>query len=380
MTAMMSSGDDRPSDARVQDDAPRVRSAVESLRGHIANISHELKTPTTVISGLATTLLERRAELTPEQVDEVLRRLSRQSDRLARLLSDLLDLAALEAGQLDVRLETVRIADVVSAGVTAAAPPPEVSVSVEVQGDPRAVADPDRLEQVLVNLLTNAFRYGGRAVSIQARYDPGGVLVQVTDDGPGVEPDRVSRLFEPFSRGTRGGQGSGLGLWIARGFVETMGGRIWYERGQPGAHFSIMLLAGGGESKPPASAPQPEPADTGTSSFRVLVVDDEPDTVFLYEMILRRAGHEVISASNGEEALTRLAEAEVDIVITDLMMPIMDGKELIDRLRADSRTAGIPVALVSASSTAGMRADAMVRKPFRAEQILDVVGRLARRH
>ena len=108
--------------------------------------------------------------------------------------------------------------------------------------DVSVVADPARLDQVLVNLLTNAYRYGGRHVRVEASRKPEGVLATVSDDGAGVPDELVGSLFEKFSRGADGAHGAGLGLAIVRGLVEAFGGRVWYEPGQPtGARFGVLL-------------------------------------------------------------------------------------------------------------------------------------------
>lgn len=109
---------------------------------------------------------------------------------------------------------------------------------------------------------------------------------------------------------------------------------------------------------------------------RVLIVDDEPDALFLFRLILEGAGHEVLEAAHGVEALALLADSQVDLVFTDLMMPVMDGRQLIERLRADPRTARIPIVMASANPSATAAADATLRKPVPPQRILDVIERL----
>jgi signal transduction histidine kinase len=210
-------------------------------------VSHELKTPIAVITGLADTLSERRHSLTEEQIDHCLERISRQGDRLARLVADLLDLSQVESGRFRLTLEPVNLAGTAERAVDDAPPPPDKSVELNIPESLWALADPSRLEQVLVNLLTNAYRYGGSSICLEARRKPDGVVVTVADDGGGVPDELVQKLFERFARGTSvdGVEGSGLGLAIARALVEGFGGRIWYEPGQPaGARFHFLLQPG----------------------------------------------------------------------------------------------------------------------------------------
>ena len=208
-------------------------------------VAHELKAPIAVITGLADTLSERRHNLTEEQIDHCLARISRQGDRLARLIADLLDLSQIESGSLPARLEPVNLAGAAERALDDAPSPPDKSVELNIPESLSAAADPSRLEQVLVNLLTNAYRYGGSTILVEARDTSDGVLVTVADDGDGVPNELVSKLFERFVGATSAdGEGSGLGLAIALALVEGFGGRIWYEPGQPaGARFQFLLRA-----------------------------------------------------------------------------------------------------------------------------------------
>lgn len=209
-------------------------------------VSHELKAPIAVITGLAETLSDRRHHLTEEQIDHCLARISRQGDRLDRLVADLLDLSQIESGRLRVSLEPVNLAGAAQRALDDAPLPPDKSVELNIPEPLWAVADPSRLEQILVNLLTNAYRYGGSTIRLEARGTSDGVVVvTVADDGNGVPDEVLPKLFEWFARGTSadGVEGSGLGLAIARALVDGLGGRIWYEPGQPaGARFRFFLL------------------------------------------------------------------------------------------------------------------------------------------
>jgi signal transduction histidine kinase len=209
-------------------------------------VSHELKTPLAVITGLAATLSGSRHNLTEEQIDDCLDRISRQGERLARLVADLLDLSQVESGTLRVILEPVNLAGSAERALDDAPSPPDKFVELTVPESLWALADPGRLEQILVNLLTNAYRYGGSTISLEARDTSDGVVITVADDGDGVPDELVPKLFEGFARGpgTDGVQGSGLGLAIAQALLEGFGGRIWYEPGQSGgARFRFLLRA-----------------------------------------------------------------------------------------------------------------------------------------
>jgi signal transduction histidine kinase len=206
-------------------------------------VSHELRTPITVIVGLAGMLAARRDKLTKDQVDECLDQIRRQGERMARRVADLLDLSQLEAGRFRASLASVNLLSAARLALDVAPAPDGTAVELTIPPDVRVVADSARLEQVLVNLLTNAYRHGGRAIRVEAHRDVGDVLLTVSDDGMGVAEDLVPDLFERYSRGpTIQDRGAGLGLSIVRALVEAFGGRVWYESGEPtGARFHIAL-------------------------------------------------------------------------------------------------------------------------------------------
>jgi two-component system, OmpR family, sensor histidine kinase KdpD len=207
-------------------------------------VSHELRTPITVIVGLAATLANRRDHLTEEQIDECLGQIRHQGERLGVLVADLLDLSQLDAGRFRVTLSSVELSRAVALAVEDAPPPNSSSVDVEVPADLWVVADSARLEQVLINLLTNAYRYGGSVIRLEAHDRSDHVLLTLSDDGEGVPEELVRNLFEKHSRGgnSESHTGFGLGLAIVRGLVEAFGGQVWYEPATPtGARFNVAL-------------------------------------------------------------------------------------------------------------------------------------------
>jgi signal transduction histidine kinase len=171
--------------------------------------------------------------------------IARQGERAQVLISDLLDLSKFEHAT-PVELEPVWLRAAVRDAIEAAPAPAGRSVVVDIDDDVRVLADRSRLERILINLLTNAYRYGGDTVSLKAQVTGTEVDVVVADNGPGVSPDLVPHLFEPFCRARAGGmEGSGLGLAIIRALVGGMGGAVWYEAGpEGGAQFAFRLAPG----------------------------------------------------------------------------------------------------------------------------------------
>lgn len=223
------------------------RRELETLRERfIAHAAHELRTPATVIAGTATLLHDSRDVMKPADVDHCIGALFRQSQRLIAMVGNLLDLARLKEGRLLTSIEPLDLAPAVAEALEAAPPPSETTVEVDVADETKLLADRDSLNQILSNLLVNAYRYGGPKVRLTATTDDGRVALSVGDDGPGVPPDVVPRMFEPFTRGKGSSAvgGSGLGLALVKSLIEANGGEIAYTGDSSGACFVIRLPAG----------------------------------------------------------------------------------------------------------------------------------------
>jgi two-component system phosphate regulon sensor histidine kinase PhoR len=219
-------------------------------REFVANVSHELRTPLTAIRGYAETLLDGGLR-DPEKAAEFVRVMHRHAERLAALIEDLLDLASVEQGQARIALAPVPLPEVL-AQVEALTRPialeKKQTLTLDLPEDlPRVLADRDRLAQVLINLLDNAVKFtpeGGR-IEIRARSGPGRIMVSVEDNGVGIPPQDLGRIFERFyrverSRDRRVG-GTGLGLAIAKHLVQAQGGEIGVESGPGGSRFWVRL-------------------------------------------------------------------------------------------------------------------------------------------
>ena len=209
----------------------------------IANAAHELRTPLATLAGLGEILAEHLHQMSAEQVAQSLAALRRQGERASALVANLLDLSQLDGGRVKFNFETVDAAVAARRALDAAPPPTGTEADVAVPAGLKVLVDPVRFEQVLTNLLTNAYRYGGPQVTIEGAAHNGTVRLAVADNGTGVPRDLVPRLFEPFARGsnaeTQGG--SGIGLALCRRLVEAFGGEIRYEPGAAGARFTVQL-------------------------------------------------------------------------------------------------------------------------------------------
>ncbi|MEA2517260.1 MAG: two-component system, sensor histidine kinase and response regulator, partial [Actinomycetota bacterium] len=210
----------------------------------VANAAHELRTPLTTILGLTELISNPKRVLDEAQFGESISLLKRQGERVGALLTNLLDYSRIEVRSDPGDLEVLDLAGAVQEAIEAAPAPDGYAVRSQVPGGLLVWADPVRLEQVIVNLLTNAYRYGGRTVTVAAETSDSGVVLKVSDDGAGIEPKLIPHLFEPFTRGstTQSITGSGLGLAIVKRLVETFGGRIVARNQEDGgAVFEVYL-------------------------------------------------------------------------------------------------------------------------------------------
>lgn len=230
--------------------ARTVRYAIERKRmdlaraEFIARAAHELRTPLAVIAGLSETLGGRFQHLDRDQVEDILDALRRQGRRAADLITKLLDLSQVEMGGVAFRRDPVVVAEAASAAITHT-PPPE-NVRVDARLDPAIRVDTDRMrvEQIVSNLLANAYKYGGDEVLVEVTARDATCVITVSDNGPGVASETQAKLFEPFARGDRTGnvEGSGLGLAICRRLAEGLGGQLTYTGAVgSGARFELSL-------------------------------------------------------------------------------------------------------------------------------------------
>jgi protein-histidine pros-kinase len=222
-----------------------LRKRLEAARDEfIHNAAHELRTPLATLAGLGELLATHLHQMSPDQVERALAALQRQGERASVLVANLLDLSQLESGRVRLHLESVDAAASARRAFDAAPPPEGSSVALEVPAGLAVWADAARLDQVLTNLLTNAYRYGGPQVRVEGEPVAGGAALTVSDDGAGIPPELLPRLFEPFIRGpqTEAQGGSGVGLALCQRLVEAFGGTIRHEPRSPsGARFVIRL-------------------------------------------------------------------------------------------------------------------------------------------
>jgi len=322
----------------------------------LANMSHELRTPLNAIIGIAELIRDYVVEEGHDRLREPIDRIHRAGRHLLQLINEILDLAKIEAGKFQLTFEDVEIEPLLR-DVAAAAEPLagkggnrlDISLSSDLG---RMRADPLRLRQIALNLLSNACKFTERGtVSLEARReraDTGDwITVSVADTGIGMAPEQLARLFQEFSQAdtsiTRKYGGTGLGLAISRRLCRMMGGDITVESelGQ-GSRFTLRVPAPAAEvAKPP---PTQAIAPLGS---RVLVIDDEETVRDLMRRFLTREGLEVVTAKDGVEGLAIARELKPALITLDVLMPSLDGWSVLKALKADPELADIPVVMLT---------------------------------
>ena len=336
----------------------------------LATLSHELRTPLAAIIGW-THVLRRTAALQPA-MGRAVDTIERNARTQARLIDDLLDMSRIISGnvQLDVtRMNLAGLADTVLSSLEPAAHAKRLQVSVQLD-DPDTVVrgDANRLQQVIWNLLSNAFKFTppeGRVTVRLGRRD-GHVLLSVEDSGQGITPDFLPFVFDRFRQSdastTRMHGGLGLGLAIVRHLVQLHGGAVEAHSDGlgAGARFTVRLPAGDLSSESEASG-APEAAiegpcavaGTDLNGLHILVVDDEPDLCELLQNELQNCGATVYAATSVDEAVAQVRAHRPDLLITDIGMPGEDGYALLRRVRALGADEGGAVPAISLTAFAG---------------------------
>ena len=238
-------------------DAKARQRAEQDHAALISTIAHELRSPLTSVKGFSTTLLRRWDKFTDEQKRFMIETIEIDADRVTRLITELLDVSRIDAGRLDVRTQPVDLEALARRHIERieTASPVEVRIVVECDPElPEVWADPDRIQQILGNLLENGIRHGAGTVTLQIRADTGevasgrpAIVVIVSDEGDGVPEEHLPLIFNRFWHGSKRGS-TGLGLYIVRGLVEAHGGRISVGRTAGGAaEFRVVLPTGAPE-------------------------------------------------------------------------------------------------------------------------------------
>jgi len=360
----------------------------------LALMSHELRTPLNAMLGIAQTLtLEPLAPQVKDQVELI----EEGGRTLLSLLNDVLDLAKIEAGKLEITPTTDNLASLCDRVVRLHLPlavekATTIDLIVDPSVPPSLVFDPLRVRQCLVNLLSNAVKFtlSGQILvraSCAPAADPERLLVKITvsDTGVGMDGPTLARLFKPFEQGdaaiARNTGGTGLGLSITRRLANLMGGDVTV-RSAVGKGATVVLTFEGAVREAVTERIATDPA----ASKRVLVVDDYTVNRKVVVMMLAPLGCQIAEAANGQSALALLEAQTFDVVLMDFNMPVMSGLEATRRIRAQAALRDLPVICVTAGITEAERAEAIaagmtdfIEKPIDMRRLVAAVERSPRR-
>lgn len=383
------------------------------------NISHEFRTPLTLMVGPLEGAVASQQGLSYEQSAIALR----NSRRLLRLVNQLLDLQRLDAGRMQPKFFSCDLAEFVTQIVDtfrAYCEKKGLTLTTQLQSCPAIYLDLEKFDKVLYNLLSNAMKFtpAGQSITVSLEASEHDCYLKVQDTGIGIREDQLSHLFERFRQAegsaNRSYEGTGLGLALVKELVELHGGTVRVEStyGQ-GTTFIIHLKTGSAhlpaaqlmeaQAEVQASRAAVELADlemelqdhldpempefeeepTTPNQPRILVVDDNPDLRSYVSGVLRQQGYYVWTARNGAEGFEKAKQCQPSLIVTDLMMPIVSGLDMIRMIRGQSDLKGIPIVLLTAKADEDTRiegvergADAYLSKPFNDRELLAEVRNL----
>jgi signal transduction histidine kinase/CheY-like chemotaxis protein len=407
---------------RLFEEAEKARAIAEEAdaakSSFLSTVSHELRTPLTSVLGFAKILKKRledrifplvttedpKVRQTIQQVEDNLKVVVSEGERLTKLIDDVLDLAKIEAGKLEWHMEGVTVADIIDRATAATSSLFDhkgLKLVKQVAPDlPPVTGDRDRLIQVVINLISNAVKFtDSGSITCRAERRGGELVVSIIDTGMGIAPADQPKVFERFKQVgdtlTDKPKGTGLGLPICKEIVEHHGGRIWVDSviGK-GSIFSFSLPLTAEQAALGGSAPVELAAlirqlreqvivttpRTAERQPRILVVDDDPNIRELLSQEFTEAGYLISLAANGREAIAVVRRDRPDLVVLDVMMPEMNGFDVAAVLKNDPQTMDIPIVILSIvqDRDRGFRlgVDRYLTKPIDTDLLFREVGML----
>jgi PAS domain S-box-containing protein len=370
----------------------------------LARMSHEIRTPMSLIIGMNTLLLDSSLTSKQRQHVEIAQRNGR---RLLRLVNGILDLSKVEAGKLELAAEQFDLNEILEeCAATISGAIDEKGLEFEILTDLNTgrywIGDPERLQQILLNLIGNAIKFTTKGrIEVRIRPETGakgerGLRFEVADTGCGVSEDKIELIFEGLQR-TPGAmdtadEGTGLGLPIAKTLVGKMGGQLWLEeKAGPGAKFVFTVFpqptTKEGSTRKTAVAASARPPQTVPVGTRVLLVEDSPENAILMRAYLDNLALSLELAGNGVEAVAKRQQRDYDLILMDIQMPVMDGYTATREIRSWEKAQGrrrVPVVALTAhaaneagpeSSAAGC--DGHLTKPVERKDLVETIAKFA---
>jgi signal transduction histidine kinase/DNA-binding response OmpR family regulator len=372
----------------------KLASASHHKSAFLANMSHELRTPMNAIIGFARLVLRRAKDVLPKREHENLEKILISAEHLLSLINNILDLAKIEAGHLEISSSSFALEPLVDLCLRSVEPlvkNARLQLAKEIETDlPPLCTDQGKVQQILVNLLSNAVKFTPEgAVTVTARRRAEEIAISVADTGIGIPAPALSLIFEEFhqvdSSSTRQYSGMGLGLSISRHLARLLGGDITVQSTLGcGSTFTVTLplhYHAASLTTRVALAPSPaEPVLQPRSDRVLLAIDDDPDVLYLLGENLAEAGYRVVGAVSGEEGLQKARALRPFAITLDILMPHKDGWQILHALKADVATRDIPIIVLSIvdNKVLGYRLGAFdyLLKPFEREAILGALARI----
>ena len=381
----------------LQEANQRLEDASRHKSEFLANMSHELRTPLNAIIGFTRLVMRRAQDVLPTRQHENLEKILISAEHLLGLINDILDLSKIEAGRMEVRLGSVDLDGLVDECLRTVEPmikSERLQMLKEVATDlPLLWTDRDKLKQILINLLSNAVKFTeAGTVTVRARPGNGTMAIAVADTGIGIPADAQELIFEEFrqvdSSSTRKHGGTGLGLSISRHFARLLGGDVSVQSTLGvGSTFTLILpLRYEVSSVAPRadSAAVRDEREAPADGKVILVIDDDPDVIYLLRENLGEAGYRVVGALSGQDGLQKARELRPFAITLDIMMPNKDGWEVLHELKAHPATRDIPIIVVSIvdNKELGYRLGAFdyLLKPIDRDTVITALGRIAPPH
>jgi len=395
---------------RVEERTAELTRANRAKDEFLANMSHELRTPLNGILGFSETLLEGVRGPLNERQSEAIEMITSSGHHLLGLINDILDVSKIEAGKLDFHPELLDASEICKASL-GLVQEMAAKKSIELAFDPPVhsmfMGDPQRMKQILVNLLTNSIKFtperGKVTMNVHPHADQDHIQFSITDNGIGISPADQEKLFKPFFQAdsslTRQHEGSGLGLALVHKLVSMHGGHVDVES-QPGKGSTFTVTLPWSQNMNINQKTNPESSDlsqgqkainieSGADSETqagqrgtILMAEDKETNVMVVRDYLEYRGYRMVIAYNGVEALAKAEEVLPDVILMDVQMPEMDGLEAIRRLRANPRFSQVPIIAITALAMPGDRercleagANEYLSKPISLKMLKEMIGK-----